>query len=272
MWLIYILVFLWTGFPKAFAAIMTTLFIPFGLVGLGVVLRGGAFAFRKGSLTLGEARMHGIMFAASSVITPFFLGMIAGAIAGGRVPAEGPGDLWTSWTGPTSLVGGVMAVLTVSFLAATFLAADAARAGNQELAHDMGRKAFATGVVTGATSLIAVVAIETDAKTLAAGLHSRGLPLVLISALCGVATMVLLRRAQWARARLTAVGAVAAIVVGWGVAQYDWMLVDEMTIDEAAGASATLTGLIVVALVAGATVLPALIWLFTLVDRNELRH
>ena len=226
VWLVYILVFLWTGFPTAFGAIMETLFVPWLLVGLGIVMRGGAFAFRKFSSSVGEAQLHGAVFAVSSVVTPFFLGMIAGAVASGRVPADGKGDIWTSWTGPTSWVGGTLAVLTVSFLAATFLAADAHRGGRTDLAEDIGRKAFWSGVVAGAAALAAAVAIELDAETLAEGLHSRGLIFVIGSAAAGMATLVLLKQRRWAWARVTAVAAVGAIVVGWGVAQYDWLLVD----------------------------------------------
>jgi cytochrome bd ubiquinol oxidase subunit II len=269
VWLIYVLVFLWTAFPTAFGAIMTTLFVPWLLVGLGIVLRGGAFAFRKFSHTVREAQLHGAVFAASSVVTPFFLGMIAGAIASGRVPAEGTGDVWRSWTGPTSWVGGALAVLTVSFLAATFLAADAARGGRHELANAIGAKAVWSGVVTGAAALAAAVAIELDAESLADGLHSRGLALVALSAVAGGATLVLLRRRQWAIARLTAVGAVASIVVGWGVAQYPDLLVDELTIDAAAGARPTLIGLVIVFGAAAVTAVPAMIWLFVLVNQDD---
>ncbi len=268
VWLIYVLVFLWTGFPTAFGAIMTTLFVPWLLVGLGIVLRGGAFAFRKFSSTVREARLHGVVFAASSVVTPFFLGMIAGAVASGRVPVDGTGDVWRSWTGPTSWVGGTLAVLTVAFLAATFLAADAERGGRTELADDIGTKALWAGVVTGPVALAAAVAIELDAETLADGLHTRGLPLVLLSAASGAATLVLLKRRRWALARLSAVGAVASIVIGWGVAQYDWVLVDEMTIADAAGARSTLIGLIVVFGFAAVTAVPAMLWLFVLVNQD----
>jgi cytochrome d ubiquinol oxidase subunit II len=269
VWLVYVLVFLWTGFPTAFGAIMTTLFVPWLLVGLGIVMRGGAFAFRKFSASLREAQLHGIVFAASSVVTPFFLGMIAGAVASGRVPAEGTGDVWRSWTGPTSWVGGVLAVLTVSFLAATFLAADAERGGRHELSESIGSKAFWSGIVTGAAAIAAAIAIELDAETLADGLHTRGLPLVVGSAVAGLASLVLLWRRRWALARVTAVAAVGAIVVGWGVAQYDWILVDELTIDQAAGAHATLVGLIIVFVAAAVTAVPALIWLFVLVNQDE---
>ena len=256
VWLIYILVFMWTAFPEPFAAIMTTLFVPWLLVGLGIVLRGGAFAFRKFSTSFGEARMHGIMFATASVITPFFLGMIAGAIASGRVPADGNGDLWSSWTGPTSWIGGALAVLTTTFLAGTFLAADARRGGNEALATEMGRKSLIAGAVTGAAAIGAAVTIELDAPTLASGLHGRGLPLIIISALAGAASMWRLWHGDWARARIGAIIAVAAVVIGWGVGQYDWILVDEVTIAEGIGARSTQVGLVIVFALAAVTADP----------------
>ncbi len=269
VWLIYVLVFLWTGFPDAFAAIMNTLFIPWMLVGLGIVLRGGAFAFRKFSSTLREAQIHGAVFAASSVITPFFLGMIAGAIASGRVPAEGSGDVWTSWTGPTSWVGGVLAVLTCTYLAGTFLAADADRSGNHALAEQIGRDALWAGGITGLVSLAAAVTLELDAESLASGLHGRGLPLIVISAGAGSISILRLWQRRWARARVGAVIAVAAIVIGWGVGQYPDILVDAVTIDEAVGARSTQVGLLVVFGLAAVTVVPSLAWLYVLVNRED---
>jgi cytochrome d ubiquinol oxidase subunit II len=133
----------------------------------------------------------------------------------------------------------------------------------------MGVRALWSGVVAGGAALAAAVAIELDAETLANGLHSRGLVLVVGSAAAGMATLVLLKQQRWAWARVTAVGAVASIVVGWGVAQYPDLLVDQLTIDEAAGARATLIGLIIVFGVAAVTAVPALIWLFVLVNQDE---
>jgi cytochrome d ubiquinol oxidase subunit II len=269
VWLIYVLVFMWTGFPEAFAAIMTTLYIPWLLVGLGIVLRGGAFAFRKFSSTVREAQIHGAVFAVSSVITPFFLGMIAGAIASGRVPADSSGDIWSSWTGPTSWVGGMLAVLTCTFLAGTFLAADAQRSGNTELATKIGRNALWAGGITGVASIAAAVTLELDAASLASGLHGRGLPLIIISAVAGSISMFHLWKAQWAVARVGAVIAVAAIVIGWGVGQYPDILVDSVTIDEAIGARSTQVGLLIVFGLAAVTAVPSLVWLYVLVNRKE---
>ena len=266
VWLIYVLVFMWTAFPTAFVAIMNTLFIPWTLVALGIVLRGGAFAFRKFSADYREAQLHGIVFAASSVITPFFLGMIAGAIASGRVPLDRTGDVWASWTGPTSWVGGTLAVLTCSFLAGTFLAADASRSGRFELAELLGRRAWWVGLVTGAVAIVAAITLELDAQRLASGLHGRGLPLIVISAIAGAISLYRLHQHRWKRARVGAVIAVGAIVVGWGVGQYPDILVDHAEISEVIGARATQVGLVIVFALAAVTAVPALVWLYILVN------
>jgi cytochrome bd ubiquinol oxidase subunit II len=159
VWLIYVLVMWWTGFPATFAATMNTLFVPMLLALAGIVLRGASFAFRKYSATLGQARLFGIVFAGSSLITPFFLGCIAGAIASGRVPADGRGDLLTSWLNLTSVFGGLIAVSTCAFLAGTFLVADARRAGRPELAETLRTRTLLVGCVAGAVVLVALVPI-----------------------------------------------------------------------------------------------------------------
>lgn len=269
VWLIYVLVMWWTAFPESFAATMTTLILPLLLALLGIVLRGASFAFRKYSETLGQARLFGVVFAMSSVITPFFLGTVAGAVASGRVPADGHGELWTSWLNPTSLFGGVIAVGTCAFLAGTFLTADATRGGQVRLATHLRRRSIVVGVVTGAAVFAALVPLRRDAPTLSEGLAGRAAGFIVISALAGAATLVLLLRRRDALSRLTAVIAVAAVVIGWGVGQYPWMLVDEVTIAQSAGAHATLQALLVMLALAAVLVVPALAYLFRLTQSRE---
>src|SRR4051812_37297205 len=91
VWLIFALVVLWTAFPIAFAAVMSTLFVPMSLAAAGVVLRGAAFVFRKSTRALTGQRVLGATFALSSVLTPFFLGACFGGNASGRVRAGDPG-------------------------------------------------------------------------------------------------------------------------------------------------------------------------------------
>ncbi len=273
VWLIYVLVIWWTGFPESFAATMSTLVVPLLLALLGIVLRGASFAFRKYSATLRQARLFGVIFAVSSVITPFFLGTVAGAIASGRVPMEEDGDRWSSWLNPTSLFGGAIAVGTCAFLAGVFLAADAHRSRRSRLAEDLRARSLGVGLVTGACVFAALVPISMDAPVLADGLAGRAAPLVVMAGLAGVATLVLVWRRRYSMARWPAVVAVASVVSGWGVAQYPWLLVDHVTIRAAAGASATLQGLLVAVGLAVVLVLPPLIYLLRLTQTEEwTRH
>jgi len=272
VWLIYILVIWWTGFPETFAAAMTTLFVPLMLALAGIVLRGASFAFRKYSATMAQARLFGAIFAGSSLITPFFLGTVAGAIASGRVPSTGYGDRVGSWLNPTSLVGGCLAVATCVFLAGVFLTADAARAGSSALASKLRVRTLVVGVVAGLIVFAGLYPVAHDAPTLSDGLRTQAWPLLVVAALAGVAAIVLLYRRSYSLARIPAAAAVGAVITGWGVGQYPWMLVDEVTINDAAGADATLAGLLVVVGLAGVIVLPALGYLLWLTQTEEWTH
>ncbi|AWB91709.1 cytochrome d ubiquinol oxidase subunit II [Aeromicrobium chenweiae] len=264
VWLIYVLVMWWTAFPGTFAAATTTLILPLALALLGIVLRGASFAFRKYAGSLAQARIFGAVFAGSSLITPFFLGAVAGAVASGRVPAEGNGPVLESWLHPTSLFGGAIAVGACAFLAGTFLTADAQRSGHDALAEKLRVRTLGVGVVTGVVVFAALLPIRDDARTLSDRLLGVATPLIVLSGIAGTAALVLLWRRRYSRARIGAVASVAAVILGWGVAQYPWILVDQVSIEDAAGARATLIGLLVVVALAAVIVLPALVYLFWL--------
>jgi cytochrome bd ubiquinol oxidase subunit II len=269
VWLIYILVIWWTGFPTAFAAAMTTLFIPMALALAGIVLRGATFAFRKYAATVSQARLFGAVFAGSSLISPFFLGTVAGAIASGRVPAQGYGDRLDSWLNPTSLVGGCLAVVSCVFLGGVFLTADASRSGDTSLADSLRARTLAIGAVTGLMVFAGLYPVSHDAPTLAAGLRDHASPLLAIALVAGIATLVLVYRRRFAAARFPAAAAVGSVITGWGVAQYPWMLVDTLTIGEAARAAATLQALLVVIALAAVIVLPSLGYLLWLTQTEQ---
>jgi cytochrome d ubiquinol oxidase subunit II len=269
VWLIYILVIWWTGFPTAFAAATTTLFIPLMLALAGIVLRGASFAFRKYAETFGQARLFGAIFAGSSLITPFFFGTVAGAIASGRVPAGGYGDRVGSWINPTSVVGGCLAVTTCAFLAGVFLTADAARVGIPDLAERLRGRTLAVGIVGGLIVFAGLYPVLRDAPTLSHRLLGAALPLLVVAALSGTITLLLLYRRRFSMARFFAATAVAAVITGWGMGQYPWMLVDQLTINDAAGAHTTLTALLIVVALAVVIVLPPLGYLLWLTQTEK---
>ena len=109
VWLIFVLVIVWTAFPVAFGSMMSTLYVPLFLAALGIIFRGTAFALRGQAATIREARVLGAIFALSSVLIPFCLGAALGGIASGRVPVgNAAGDPWSSWLNPTSVLVGVL--------------------------------------------------------------------------------------------------------------------------------------------------------------------
>ena len=270
VWLIFCMVMLWTAFSPAFAAIMTTLYIPLGLVALGIVVRGSGFAFRKVLVRTEQQRVAGAAFATSSVLVPFFLGTVVGGIASGRVPTGGYGDPIRSWVNPTSLLGGTLAVLGFAFLAAVFLVAEARNRDEADLEGYFRRRAISIAVVTGAVALAGIGILHADAPHLFSGLLGWGLPCVLASAACGLAALVLLPRAAPAPLRVLAVGAVATVVLGWGVAQYPQLLGTHLTVQQAAAPLPTLVTLTVVAAAALVLVVPATVLLFFLQQRRLL--
>jgi cytochrome d ubiquinol oxidase subunit II len=205
------------------------------------------------------------------VFSPFFLGTVVGGIASGRVPAAGHGDPITSWLNPTSLLGGTLAVLTCAFVAAVFLTAEARRRGDDDLEVWFRRRSQVIAVVTGAVALAGIAILHADAPRLFDALLTRGLPLVLLSAASGLAALLFVRRLAPRVVQGLAVLAVAAIVAGWGTAQYPYLLVPHTTISEAAAPAATLWSLTVVAALALLIVVPSMVLLFVLAQRGSLK-
>jgi cytochrome d ubiquinol oxidase subunit II len=271
VWLIFVLVVLWTGFPRAFAPIMSTLYIPLTLAAFGIILRGGGFAFRKASTTLPERRLFGATFALSSVLTPYFLGAVVGGIVSGRVPAgERAGDVVTSWNNPTSVLGGALAVVVCAFLASVFLAADARRRDRPALVDPFRSRALVMGIVAGAMALAGVFVLRADAPDFFDGLTGRGAPLIALSAVAGLATLVLVWRREFELARYAGALAVVAVLWGWAAAQYPWLLIDHLHIDEGAGARTTLVAMLSTLGVGVVLLLPPLVWLLVLTHRGAL--
>jgi cytochrome bd ubiquinol oxidase subunit II len=274
VWLIFVLVMLWTAFPEAFGSITSTLAIPLFLGALGIVLRGGAFALKGEAATIAEARALGATFALSSVLVPFFLGTAAGAIAAGEVPVgNAEGEAWGSWTGPLPILTGVLAVATGTHLAAVFLGADSERAGRPELVAAFRARALGSGVVTGGLAIAGLAVVSSDAPALYDGLVSgAGLACVIGSAVAGLVTLVLEWRKRFELARYTAAAAVGAIVAGWAFAQEPYLLPPGLTVEEAAAPDATLEALLVAAAVGMALLIPALAWLFRLALSGRLAY
>jgi len=272
VWLIFILVVLWTAFPEAFGAVMSTLYVPIALAAVGIVLRGAGFAFRKSIQRLEYRRAMGAAFALSSVLTPFFMGTVVGAIAAGNVPAGGNGDAFSSWIAPLPLLTGALFVASGAYLAAVFLVADAHRAGDGEMEGYFARRAMAAGILAGAVALFGLIALHADARYVFDRLIVEGLPLVIVSILCGFGVLALLLRGARRGLRPLAAGAVIAVIWGWGVAQFPYLLPTSLKIGQSAAPGPTLDAVLIVFAIAAVVVLPALGLLYWLTQRELLNE
>jgi cytochrome d ubiquinol oxidase subunit II len=274
VWLIFVLVIAWTAFPVAFGSTMSTLYVALFLAAAGIILRGTAFVLRVQAATIAGARALGAMFALASVLTPFCLGAAAGAIGSGRVPVgNASGDPIASWLNPTSIEIGVLAVLAGAYLAAVYLAADAREAGLADLQRAFRARALGAGVAAGAVAAAGLAVLHADARALYDGLTSGvGLACVLASAAAGVATLSLVWRERYTAARFAAATAVAAITVGWALAQYPDLLPGALTVDQAAAPHATLVALLESVAVGLVVLVPSLVALYGLAARGELEE
>jgi cytochrome d ubiquinol oxidase subunit II len=273
VWLIFVLVVLWTAFSEAFASIFSTLFIPLSLAALGIVLRGSGFAFQRTARRQRGRDVAERLFGLSSLLTPFFMGTVVGAIASGRVPVgNAEGDPVTSWLNGVSILIGLLFVATCAYIAAIFLVSDARRASAEDLERYFRTRALAAAVVAGALAVAGILVLKGDASYVYGRLTSEGLPLVIVSGLCGLGALVLLARGASRGARPLAVGAVVAVVWGWGVAQFPYLLPEKLRIDQAAAPDPTLTGVLIVFGAAVVLVIPAIALLFSLAQRSMIEE
>jgi cytochrome d ubiquinol oxidase subunit II len=271
VWLIFCFVVLWTCFPEAYASITMTLFVPLTLAAFGIVLRGASFAFRKAVFRTRDRRNFGAAFAISSVIVPFCMGTVAGAIASGRVPAGGEaGDPWDSWLNPTSILGGVLAVCVVAYLASVYLVWDARRLADDSMVEYFRRRAVGAAVVVGVVAAVGIFVLHADADYLFDGLTSRALPLVILSAIAGTGSLILLLRGGHAGARLAAIVAVVSVMFAWGIGQWDYVLPTSLTVTDAAAPDGTIAAVLVAAALAAVLILPAFVLLYSLDQRGML--
>ena len=272
VWLIVVLVVMWTCFPRAFGPIMETLYVPLFLAAVGIIFRGAAYALRGEAASIGEARVLGAVFALSSVLTPFFFGCVLGAEASGVVPADGdPAIPFASWTGATALWIGALAVVSGAYVAAVFLAADAVRAQAPDLASAFRRRALGSAAVAGAMAIGGLFVIRADARELYDGLTSgAGLAMVLVSAAVGVLTLWLVWSSRFELARLTSAVAVGAILAGWALAQRPYFLPGELTLQQAAADDATLLATLIALVVALIVIVPSIALLYRLALRGRL--
>jgi cytochrome d ubiquinol oxidase subunit II len=262
VWLIFIIVVLFTAFPQGFYILCVTLFVPFHLVLIGVTLRGAAFVFR-GPKVGDPATIHwSYVFGIASVVSPVFLGMTMGAVSAGNlrwVDNEVRVEGVSPWLSPVALAMGGFAMALCAYLAAVFLTQEA----TGELQEDFRRRAFIAAAVVAAFAVLTLPVVYFDAPHLWEGLlHVKALPVFI----AGWGAMFLSGWSLWKRhfrlARAATVAQTAFLLLGWGLAQYPYLIYPDVTLAGAATSRGTLLFLAVTVPLGLMVLVPSLWFLF----------
>jgi cytochrome d ubiquinol oxidase subunit II len=272
VWLILVIVLLFSAFPPAFAAIMTAFHIPITLVLIGIVLRGSTFVFRKyDAQDDATHRRWSLLFSISSLLTPLFLGMTLGGLATGAVLVDNDlvvSGFFAGWTTPFALACGLFAQGLFAFLAATYMTVETT--ADPQLQNDFRQRALLSGLSLAPAALLVFLLAQGAAPALFAGLTAWWAPLLLgLTSIAALTALFALWQRWFRLARLAAAAQVTLILAGWALAQYPALVPPAITIQSAAAPLLTLR-LLVIALAGGALLLlPSLFYLFVVFKQQK---
>lgn len=275
VWLILVVVLLFTCFPPVFSRLAIMLHIPLSLMLIGIVLRGSAFTFRSYDSRRDHAqRRWGRVFSIASLVTPFLLGMMIGAIASARLRAPawldpaGSHDFASvylvPWLSPFSMATGLFALALFAFIAAVYLTMEARE---DDLREDFRKRALLAGIAVFGVALLALMLSSHDeagAPLMWQGLiHSRwAITLHGATGVSAVTALLALWKRRFGLARVAAAAQVSLILWGWAVSQYPYILPPDLTIAESAAPGVTLRLVLGALMVGGALLIPSLYYLF----------
>jgi cytochrome d ubiquinol oxidase subunit II len=269
VWLIFLIVGLFTAFPVAFGVLATALYLPFTLALIGIVLRGAAFAFRAHSRpATGPIETWGVVFGAASIITPAFLGAAAAAVASGaiRAPREQlASGFGAGWTTLFALDLALLAVALCAYLAATYLMVETE--GKPDLQADFRQRALVAAIVSGLLAVAGLLLAWVHAPILLAGLLGPALPLLVLALVNGPIALVAVWKTHPHIARLAVVAQVVFVLLAWAVAQWPYLVPPDLTLQATAAPPETISLLLVTIAGGMAVLLPSLYLLFRVFKR-----
>lgn len=247
VWLILVVVVLFTAFPKAYALISTSLHVALLLLLLGIVLRGSAFIFRTDDTTPGQAKWQsGRIFAVASLGTPILLGVVVGAISSGS--SDTPREHETlayffTWAAPFPFAVGLFALVLFALLAAVYLTLET---DDTALQDDFRRRAIVCEVLAALVALAVFLLSERDAPAIREQLANSwwAWPLQAATALAAFGTLAALWARRFQLARFCAAGQVVLILWGWALAQYPYLVRPDLTIHNGGAPPATMRALL----------------------------
>jgi cytochrome bd ubiquinol oxidase subunit II len=271
VWLILVVVLLFSAFPRGFSAIMIALHIPITAMLIGIVLRGSAFAFRKYDSTDDAVqRRWSTVFGVASFFTPFFQGLTMGALATGDIHLVGDHvttGFFAGWLTPFAFACGLFALALFGFLAATYMTIDTR--SEPDLQQDFRLRAIWAQIASVLLAVLVFITSRDGAPLMYRGLTNWWAPLLLgWTALSALTALLALWFRSFNRARVAAVAQVTIILIGWALAQFPHLVTPNVTIQNAAAPESTLK-LLLLALGAGVVVLvPSLLYLLQIFKRQ----
>src|SRR6201997_4146881 len=273
VWLILVVVLLFSAFPRGFSTIMIALHIPITAMLIGIVLRGSAFAFRKYDSTDDAVqRRWSTIFGVASFFTPLFQGLTMGALATGDIHLVGDHvttGFFAGWLTPFAFTCGLFALALFAFLAATYITVDTR--SEPDLQQDFRLRAIWAQIASVGLAVLVFLTSRDGAPLMYRGLTNWWAPLLLGWTIVSAVTALL---ALWFRifnlARVAAVAQVTIILIGWALAQFPHLVTPNVTIQNAAAPESTLK-LLLLDLGAGAVVLvPSLLFLLQIFKRQGI--
>jgi cytochrome bd ubiquinol oxidase subunit II len=265
VWLILVVVLLFSGFPPAFAAITTALHVPLLILLLGIVFRGTSFTFRAYNAGNYRAQRYwGFVFSIASIVAPLFLGIVVGAISNGRVlvlNGISQQGFIAPWFSPFPVAVGIFALALFAYLAAAYLAVEAS---NKSLQEDFRTRALLTGALVAICALSTFLLSSKEASNIQVGLLSRpwswGEQIATASA--AIVAFAALWRRRYRVARLAVAVQVSCILWGWALAQYPFLVRPNLTLFNSSAPAVVLKDLIWACLAGAVVLFPSLLYLF----------
>jgi cytochrome bd ubiquinol oxidase subunit II len=270
VWLIIVVVLLFTAFPVAFGAVSIVLHIPLTVMLVGIVMRGSAFVFRSyGSSSPAIRKRWGATFASASIATPILLGTIIGAVASGSVADASTratsGSFVqvyvTPWLAPFPLAVGGFALALFAYLAAIYLTVEARGEG---LRLDFRARALVAALLVFVFAALALLLSRSWAPRVAAGMMASpwSIPLHICTGAAAITAMTALWFKRYELARIAGAAQVSLILWGWALSQYPYILPTTLTIRQAAAPTVTLRLLLIGLAAGGVILIPSLRYLF----------
>jgi cytochrome bd ubiquinol oxidase subunit II len=277
VWLIFVLVVLFTCFPYGYGPLAIALFVPFHLALLGIMLRGASFVFRNYSRKskqvdpdAGEplASLWGTVFGVASLISPVLLGVAFGVLTQGQVRMGELNEVWLEtpapWLSLYAIGCGLLALSTCAYLAAVYLMLET----QHELREDFRRRAILAGTTTAILAAAVFAGTYYEAHWFFEQLTSpRCLPVLLVGlGFFAASAWAVYGRRYWL-SRIFAAGEIVLLLLGWGIAQLPYLVYPDITLERAAAPRATIA-FVLATLPFGALVLGPSLWLLMKVFKD----